>query len=296
MVKDSILYIDAGEDTKAIDDSLRQDIFRLRQVPMGDTTNLSSHAPLYVYYTTSADNVDKHGGIPLPFALEQTDGIFGLILFCFLIFTHVYQGGFSFLKENIRLLFSPEKSQKKYRQTTTVKEVWYTYFLMFQAVVLISICLYDIFMEFSPLGKAIQTPFLTIVAFIILISIFLLLKVWIYRFIGYVFDLKFVMAGWSRSYVTIIEMLGIFCFIPTLLLIYSNYLHLEAIIVMAILFLIAQLILFYRIIIFFISEKFNFLYLIAYLCTIEILPYVFLSIGLIYLYRFDVYSILWLLK
>ncbi|MFT3992886.1 MAG: DUF4271 domain-containing protein [Dysgonomonas sp.] len=296
MVKDSISYIEAAEETSNLEDSLHQDIYRMRQVPMGDTANLSSSEPLYIYYSSKNDSkADRHEGIPLPFALEQTDGIFGLILVCFLVFTHVYQGGFTFLKENIRILFSPEKSKNRYGQAT-VKEVWYTYFLIFQTIALVSICLYDVAMKLEPLEKDMQTPFVTVVAFIILISVFIFLKIGLYRFLGYIFDFKTVMSGWIRSYTTVLEILGIFSLIPTLLLIYSDYLHVVGIAFILILFLLAQLILFYRIIVFFIREKFNFLFLIAYLCTIEILPYVFLSIGLIYLYRFDVYSILWLLK
>src|SRR5690606_2489510 len=109
-----------------------------------------------------------------------------------------------------------------------------------------------------------------------------------------IFDEQKRMGVWRRTYIIGIEILGMLYFIPTLLLIYSNYYHLQIIIFMLILFLIVQLILFYQIIVFFIREKFNFLYLIAYLCTFEILPYIFLMIGLVYLYRIDVFNTLWL--
>ena len=66
----------------------------------------------------------------------------------------------------------------------------------------------------------------------------------------------------------------------------------EILILILILFLIVQITLFYQIIVFFIGQKFNFLYLIAYLCTFEILPYVYLAIGLIQLYRTDVFNTL----
>ncbi|WP_255498604.1 DUF4271 domain-containing protein [Dysgonomonas sp. ZJ709] len=297
LVKDSISYIDVSDGTRvAMQDSLHLDFYRLRQVSMGDTASLSKDGLPY-YYTSKGDSTNNkgHEGSLLPFALEQTDGVFGLLLLCFLFFAHLYNGGFNFLKENIRLIFSSEKSYRVHRQTT-VKEIFYSYFLIFQAIVLVSICLYDVFMEYSPLGRESQTPFITIASFIVLISLFLQLKIHLYKFMGYVFDAKSLALSWIRTYIVVFELLGILFFLPTLVLIYSEYWHFFVIGFMLILFLISQIILFYRIIIYFISEKFNFLYLIAYLCTIEILPYVFLALGLVYLYRFDVLNVLWLLK
>lgn len=250
-----------------------------------DTTSVSST------FTEKAEP-QRHDGNRLPFSIEQTDGVFALILICFLFFAHIYNGGISFVKENLSLLFSSGKG-KRLQQQTTVKEIIYGYFLLFQAIVLISICIYDVFIEYDPDGGGTNSPLTTILSFIVTISLFLFLKDILYKFIGYVFDMSRLMKVWRRTYIVTIEVLGIFYFIPTLLLVYSNFYHMQVIIFVLILFLIAQIILFYQIIIFFIREKFNFLFLIAYLCTFEILPYIFLIIGLIYLYRIDVFNILW---
>lgn len=261
----------------------------------GDSIDLTGNNISYSLYFTKSDNVGVlgHQGVPLPFALEHTDGVFGLLLLCFLFFTHIYKGGFSFLKENALLIFSATRSQKIHRQTTT-KEILYNYFLILQAVILISICLYDIFMRYTPVDKGTHTPLITILSFVLLISSYLFLKQLLYKFIGYMFDLGKLMQVWRNTYVVSIEMLGILYFIPTLLLVYSDSYHQVIIGFMLILFLIVQLILFSRIIIFFIREKFNFLFLIAYLCSVEILPYIYIYVGLVYLYRIDVFNLLWL--
>jgi hypothetical protein len=288
-VKDSISYISVARDSLA-QDSLDRQIFSFSPLKgqMGEMTKqFAAHTE-----EKSVDGQFRHYGDDLPFSLEQTDGIFILILICFLFFTHIYNGGISFLKENISLLFSSDRSNRIRKQTTT-KEVLYGYFLLFQAVILISICLCDAFIEYDPTEVA-APPFFTIITFILFIGLFLGVKNFMYKIIGYIFDQQRLMNAWRQVSVISIEVLGVLYFIPTLLLIYSSYYHSEILLFMLMLFIIIQVTLFYQIIIFFVNQKFNFLYLIAYLCTIEILPYIFLSTGLIYLYRTDVFNILWL--
>lgn len=235
------------------------------------------------------DNAIRHDGRPLPFVLEQTDGIFALLLICFLVFSHI--GGLGFLRNNMSHLFSYEKSLRIQREAN-IKEVLFSYFLILQTVILVSICLYDIFLEYQP-SPDIGSPLISILSFVVVIGVFLILKSVLYQFIGYVFDLKGIARLWVRSYFVIIQILGIFYFIPTLLLVYGGYWHTQIFIFMAILFIIAQIVLFCRIIIFFIREKFNFLFLIVYLCSVEIIPYLFLGGTLFFIYKKDILNILW---
>ena len=228
-------------------------------------------------------------GIPLPVKLDRSDGIFALLLVCFLLLAHVYNGGVSFFKENILLVFSASKSEKLENQTTT-KEIFYSYFLVFLAVLLISISLYEALDRFMPLAEGEKRPFATIGMFIVLILFFIIVKMMFNRLVGYIFDFDKRLNTWNRSYQVLLSMLGLLCFLPTLMLVYSSLWHSIIIGFVLILFLIVQVILFLRIIVFFIGQRFNFLYLIAYLCTIEILPYIFLGIGLVYLYRIDIFN------
>lgn len=236
----------------------------------------------------------RHEGEQKVFSLEQTDSVFGLLLLCFLLFAHIYNGGITFLKENMMLLFSPKKMQRVHRQTTT-SELLYSYFLIFQAVVLVSISIYDVFLENNSfLEVEAKNPIHVILSFIILIALFLGGKVLIYKIIGFIFDRPKELFVLKRAYLISFETLGLLYFIPTLLLLYTASLNFQVVIFMVVLFLIVHAALFFQIIIFFINEKFNFLYLIAYLCTFEILPYIFLYLGLVYLYKIDIFNILWL--
>lgn len=255
---------------------------------LADSTNIKSILGIPPTFT-ERDNALRHDGYPLPFVLEQTDGIFALLLICFLFFSHI--GGLGFLKNNMSHLFSYEKSLRIQREAN-IKEVLFSYFLILQTVILISISLYDVFLEREPLPD-INSPLVNILSFVVVIGVFFVFKSLLYYFLGYIFDFKNIVKLWVKSYFVIIEILGIFFFIPTLLLVYGGYWHTQIFIFMAILFIIAQIILFYRITVFFIREKFNFLFLIVYLCSVEIIPYLFLGGTLFFIYKKDILNILW---
>lgn len=252
--------------------------------------SIDSLAVTSVIAPTKAFSLEGHKkGIDHPIKLDRSDGIFALLVICFLLLAHVYNGGMAFFKENIMLVFSASKSEKLETQVTT-KETVYSFFLVFLAVLLISISLYEGLDRFFPLADGDKRPFVTIGFFVVLIVLFVVAKMLLNRVIGFIFDNEKRIEAWNRSYLVLFSMLGLLCFFPTLMLVYSNLWHSIIIGFVFVLFLIVQIILFIRVIVFFIGQKFNLLYLIAYLCTIEILPYIFLGIGLVHLYKTDIFN------
>lgn len=290
MKQDSISYI-VNSVTEAEDsaDSLYADGFGISSIIHGKTDSISEFQTTFPY-TTKFDS-DRHGGATLPFNLEQADGIFGLLLLCFLFFSHIYNGGLTFLKENIAILFSSNRN-KRLTSEITGKENFFTAFLVFQSLILISICLYCLFVERKLSTTNTLSPFVSIICIAAIMGIFWFVKIWIYKFVGYILDIKHETSGWVKINILNTQILGILYFIPTLVLVYSNIWHIQLAIIMFTLFLVTQLVLFYRITSFFIQEKFNFLFLITYLCSVEIIPYIFLSAGLFLFYQNDVINML----
>lgn len=226
-------------------------------------------------------------GVPLPMMLHRSDGIFILLLFCFFLLAHFYNGGINFIKENIQLVFAPEKSDKLEVQNTT-RETLSLYFLVFMSALLISISVYEGLGRFFPLADSEKQPFMRIGIFVILICVFVVLKLALNRLIAYIFGSKVKIQVWNKTYLILLGILGVFCFLPTLALIYFELWHNAMIIFSLFLFLVIQLILWSRIISFFIAQKYSVLSLIAYLCTVEFLPYVYLGLGLFYFYQIDI--------
>lgn len=233
-----------------------------------------------------------HEGINKVFTLEQDDGVLALLVLCFLLFTRIFKGGFTFFKENTRLLFSTRENLNLFSETT-VTEFWFNFILIFQTILLSAVILFDTFLE-SDEYKLPQHSFYTIVLFMFTIFLFLLFKYLLYKILGYLFDLNDQIKIWLRSCTIVLSMLGIIAFVPTLMIVYSQNFHDYLLIFFLALFIISQLILFYRIIAFFLQEDVNFFFLIAYLCGVEIIPYIILYQVLVYLYKVDLISLLWL--
>lgn len=248
-----------------------------------DSLELVANVPVKTF------SMEGHkAGVLHPMRLDRSDGVFALLVICFLLLAHVYNGGLAFFKENITLVFSATKSESLETQNTS-RDTVFSFFLVFLAVLLISISVYEGLDRFYPLLEVDKRPFVTIGSFVLLILSFVVAKMMINRFIGYVFDFGKHVEAWNRAYLVLFSILGLLCFFPTLMLVYSSYWHSIIIGFVLVLFLIVQVILFLKVIVFFIGQKFNLLYLIAYLCTIEILPYIFLGIGLVHLYNTDIF-------
>lgn len=230
-----------------------------------------------------------YDGDSLPYSLAKSDGIFVFFFLCFLLFTYMYKENFFSLKENIVQLFSLRKRPVNYGEITT-KEVGFSYLLVIQTFILMSIGLYDAFIEYIPSGNS-YPPLLVIASFVGLMLLFIGIKYVWYKIFGYIFDLRKSLRDLMQANLNIFEMLGIIFFIPMLLLIYLEYWHLYIICFMLLLFLISQIIFFIKIVLYFVKEKFSFLFLIAYHCTVEIIPYLLLGVGLIYLYKTHLFNV-----
>ena len=233
-----------------------------------------------------------HVGVNKVFTLEQDDGVLALLVLCFLLFTRIFKGGFTFFKESTRLLFSTRENINLFSETT-VTEFWFNFILIFQTILLSSIIFFDVFLEMDAY-KLPQHSFYTILLFMLTIFVFLLFKYLLYNILGYLFDLKERVKIWLRSCTIVLSMMGIIAFVPALMMVYSQNFHDYLLIFFLVLFIVSQLILFYRIIAFFLHENVNFFFLIAYLCAVEIIPYIILYQVLIYLYKVDLIGLLWL--
>lgn len=239
-----------------------------------------------------ADLKTGHVGQNRLFTLEQDDGVFALLLISFFCITRIYKDSSSFFRENIRLLFSSRESINLFSETT-IKEFWFNFILIFQTILLTAIILFDYFLV-SDSNIIPHHSFYTICLFIVVISSFLGLKYLLYRLIGWIFDIQPKIDIWLRTYAIVLEMVGVIAFIPSLILIYSLVYQIPVIVFFIALFTVSRIILFYRITMFFLDSSRNILYLITYLCSVEIIPYIFLFYFLEYLYKIDLTSLLWL--
>lgn len=294
MIKDSTSYIfDYTDKIKAKQDSIwHEELFSFSKKESASVyTNIDSISTKNTVITHSKEN-KGHAGDYKVFSLEQDDGIFALLLISFLCITRIYNHGSSFFTENVRILFSTRKELSPFIPTT-IKEFWFNFILIFQSILLGSIIAFDYILNLEKNTQPIHS-FYTILLFIGTIGLFLGIKYSIYKLIGYIFNIRDRIQIWLRSYMITIEMLGIVAFIPVLVLIYSQQYYTIVISFLICLFIVSRMIIFYRIIVFFMQSNVNLLFLIAYLCALEIIPYIFLYNILVFLYKIDLTSLLWL--
>lgn len=230
---------------------------------------------------------EQKSGISLPVKLSNSDGLFSLFFICFLFLCFSYRGISSLVRESLVQVFSASRSAKLSEKTVTSKETFNLYFLVFIYILLISISAFTVLERIYPIQSGVHFPFISIVSFCAFLLLFVLLKLGFNKLIGYVFDAHKEIMVWNLSYLTLLGSLGLFCFIPILFLVYSNFGYNIIIGILLILFLIVHLFLIIKIIFHFRSKRFSILFLIAYLCTVEIIPYIFVGVGLVHLYKVD---------
>lgn len=248
---------------------------------------------IYGGVTNLKDNNEGHLGIKHIHSLDQNDGISISLLFCFMLLIHVYRKGFSFFKENIHLtLFSQTESRMS--RESTASDFWYNFLLILQTTFLFSLVSFVYFLETKTDVIHPKFPFLMVLSFTLLFLLLEVVKCLFYKFTGYIFDLQKVVSTWIRAYTFVVKITGIFSFIPALFLIYFDYYHDILFVFFILLFIFSRLIIIYRLSLFFLQKNVNFLYLIAYLCSIEIIPYILLYKGMVYLYENEIINLIWL--
>jgi len=227
-----------------------------------------------------------HTGIKRFSSIEESDGIFTVLLFCFILLVYILRKGGSFFKESTRSVFSIKESDTTLFHNETIREFWADVLLVFETVFLYAITVFVFLLESDSINYP-QHFFIKVISFAILILFFELPRFLFFKLSGYLFNLKNVILSYQKVYLITNEMLGIVAFIPVLLLIYFDYYHNVLFILLLFLFVISRLIIIYNVIVFFFNKKVNVLYLIAYLCSLEIIPYILLYNGLVYLYNID---------
>lgn len=241
--------------------------------------------------STSLGSFKGYSGNQIPSMLKHHDSIFLSLLLCFVLICKIIQRGYRFFFEGFRLLTTFREKKDLFNEIT-IKEFWGNLFLILLPSFLVSLLAYQYLQNSDDVLRQSSHIWLTLTGFILIIAGFLSLKYLFYLLIGYTFDIRDFVHQYLRAYLILLELLGILIFVPTLVYLYAGAYQQVVLIIVAILFLIIRLILFSRLIAFFFNKKVNFLFGIIYLCSVEIIPYIFIIMGFAYLYKENIFCIL----
>ncbi|MCL1943065.1 MAG: DUF4271 domain-containing protein [Candidatus Azobacteroides sp.] len=238
----------------------------------------------------------RYDGKPLPHSFKPEDGITGLLLMSFLLFSSVYHKGLDFIRQMIQNLFEVTERDSIFVDSTTINEFRFKAFLLVQSTILLAIFTFitiysssDIFTHYDG-KKTFTCILLSILAFFIFWGI-----KWIFNFfIGKIFFSQKKIIIWQNSYFSVIELLGIALFPVILFLVNSQSETLTEVCTILILFLIAIsfILVVYKGFRVFLTKAYGLFYFMLYLCALEILPYMGLYMGLEYMYKLVVFNTL----
>lgn len=253
----------------------------------------SAAVKAYGVGSSVADGGNSNGfhGEPIPHILKHQDSVFLSLLLCFFLISKIIQRGHSFFFEGVRVLFTFREKRDVFNEIT-LKEFWGNLFLLLLPAFLMALLGYQYLQSTDDVLRPPGHTWMTIGGFTLLIAVFLFAKYMFYLLLGYTFDEKDFIQKYLRAYLILVELFGILVFIPVLVFLYASAGLEIALITVFALFLITRIILFSRIIVFFFNKKVNFLFGIAYLCSVEIVPYLFLVLGFVFIYKEDFFCIL----
>ena len=174
------------------------------------------------------------------------------------------------------------------------REWFFRIFMTFQVLFLCSICLFAIARDGSYIKYGRDTE---IVIYIGLIFMILLGYYWLKQCFYYLLGLVFTDIGmfkiWKKSYNAVMGTWGVSLYVPVIWFVFVGSYTIIPITLFVILYILCRFAVIYKTIRIFHIKNNVFLYISLYLCGQEILPFVFLYKGIVYLYNFIEVSALW---
>lgn len=248
---------------------------------------------LFIQQTLSPAS-DGYTGIRLSDGQLVNDVIFALILALFVFFSLVYRNNFRLFLKMLQDVQSVKERHSLFLLTSS-NESFFRNFMTFQALLLAGMALFLIGRREGIGGPVMSEGQLlfALAGLFVVIVLYYQLKQWMYFSVGLVFTNRQKYKLWKSGYNAVIGAWGILLYLPVLWLSYVSRYHEVAIWLFIILFILARLLIIYKLIRIFYRKSESLFYLILYLCAQEILPLVFLYEGLVYLYNFIETSTLW---
>jgi hypothetical protein len=240
--------------------------------------------------TSEAIEEIRFDGTLRPYSFKTEDGITGLLLMSFLLFSSVYNKGIDFIRQMVQNLFEVTERDSIFVDSTTINEFRFKAFLLTQSTILLDVFAY-IIIYLSPENPILhpdgKKTFICIFAFTLIIFLFWGIKWIVNFFIGKTFFNQKKVNIWQNNYYSAIELLGIALFPIILFLVNSRSQTITKICLFLVFGLIAIsfILTVYKGFRVFLTKPYGIFYFMLYLCALEILPYMGLYMGLEYIYN-----------
>jgi len=243
--------------------------------------------PVLEYADSIAADSIRHPAVELsnhPIAITNEINNWGFILFlfCFFIIVSVINNRNKFFSYMFGRLFRNKSRQNMFYEPSA-NETFIKFFLILQTVLLLSI----IFYKYAVHENIITITSTRKMALLLGKSSLALIAFLLYKFIAYwvagaVFFKKEIVHQWNEDFISLINLNGIFLFLPTLVLFYVDPVYPFFMIILLFYLILNLFFIFYKVYSIFFQGKQRLLYFILYLCTQEIVPLYLMYRGFIY--------------
>ncbi|MDR2388617.1 MAG: DUF4271 domain-containing protein [Tannerellaceae bacterium] len=214
------------------------------------------------------------------------DLIFSLVFALLFIFSLVFHANYYLFLKMGRDVFYVKERLSLFEEIDG-NETFFRSFMIFQSLLLCSITLFCTgrLLGYIPFYPDVGTNLFLIGAVFGILLLFYTFKQFLYKLLGCIFTTSNLYKIWRTGYIASVGMWGILMYIPVLCLVFVKvYLHIY-VLLFILLYILWRFVIIHKTISIFNIKGVGFLYIILYLCAQEILPFVFLYEGIIYLYN-----------
>lgn len=223
-------------------------------------------------------------GIPVPRGFDEDPFLSVILLVCFILVILSLKSSSKMLNYLLKDIFTT-KERGSFNLVSNLGFIRFKLTLLLQTFILEGTVIYIIFASYLPQRpENIYTP-LIIGGSAIACFLFYLVQLIIFKILGYVFD-RPGQAIWINSFPSITAMRGVILYLPVLIVVFDVLSIKSFIIVTFLIYLFTRLIFIYKGLKIFLTGFYSLMYLILYLCTLEIAPLFLIYKGLFLMFSF----------
>lgn len=210
-----------------------------------------------------------------PYSLQADTYVTGVIFLCFFLLVYVLMGGKRLFLQKIKSVFHERERQSLF---DAEDRTGFTYrvFLFLLTSFMCGLLFFDYVQDYYPDIFNASSPYILLGADVGMFIVFYLLKGILYSFVNWIFFDRDSSRRWLDVYFFITCLTGIVLFPLVLLVVYFDLQPQSIILYVGIVVIMYVIVLFYKCFSIFFREKYGFLYLIVYFCTLEIVPFLLL--------------------
>lgn len=222
--------------------------------------------------------VKPHGFVadPLPYRLRSDNGVSVVLIICFVVLAYVLRATRQQFAQQTREFFFPPREHNGLFSVKTTIETRSSIFMTFQLSMMFGLISFIYAQHELDLSIGQVSPYLLLIIYSATFFSYFIVKRWIYSFVNWIFFEKTQRQQWSDIYSYLFTLISILFFPLSLLCVYFEIGVTETLLYASLLLILYKLLLLYKAYTIFFNKTYCLLHLFAYLCTLELIPMLFL--------------------